>query len=179
MQPIVESSFACHEVAVVHQRADRALARFRRQIPRSVRDELCQEATVRAWRTSGVRDRRAFAHRVAHRLAIDWLRQARTTARLLEPEDPGDPTWARTDARVDAGRVLHLLASAPPHYRALVEGHFVQDLDLEDLVRAELRARGESGDLAFGRARDALYKRRHRVLAWLRERLSEGALPLA
>lgn len=179
MERIVESNFACNEVAVVHQRADRALARFRRQIPRSVRDELCQEATLRAWGTREVRDRPAFAHRVAQRLAIDWMRRDRTTVLAGEPLDSADPSWARADTRVDASSVLQLLSAAPPNYRALVEGHFVQDLDLEDLARAELRARGEAGEGAFGRARDALYKRRRRVLAWLRQRLADGVRPVA
>jgi DNA-directed RNA polymerase specialized sigma24 family protein len=159
----------------VHLGAGRALARFRHQIPEAVRDEICQEATLRAWGAAGVDDARAFAHRIAVRLAIDWLRRRDRGVGPLLAEDCADPAWTRTDARVDATRVLRLLDTAPPRYRELVEEHFVQDQDLEELARAEVLARGEAGERAFVRARDALYKRRNRVLAWLRERLSDDA----
>ncbi len=157
----------------LHHQTARALGRFRRQIPGAVLDELCQDAALRVFTARSVRCPTAFAHRVAVRLAIDWLRAAKRAAAWSERVDDGEDGWSRAEVSLDTSRVLGALREAPPGYRELILRHFVDDLDLGDLARAELARRGESGDAAFARARDSLYKRRNRVLAWLRERLAE------
>ena len=146
-----------------------ALSWFRRRIPSMVLDELCQEAAIRTLQAVGVEDPAAFVHQVARRLAVDWLRRRREHSWDDQVERIGDARWADgVEHRLDAKRVLSVLESAPPAYRALIEALYFRHLDLEDLVRDELASRDEQ---ERPRVRDALYKRRTRALGWLRSRL--------
>lgn len=150
-----------------------ALYGFRRQIPRPVLDELCQEATTRTLHAATVENPRPFAYTVARRLALDWLRRRCEVAWDPRVEDRGDGAWQRQiELRIDADRATSALAEAPAAYRELVEALYFRQVDIEDVVRDELVSRGEGTD-AYARVRDVVYKRRSRALAWLRQRMTE------
>jgi DNA-directed RNA polymerase specialized sigma24 family protein len=145
--------------------ARRTLAGFH-QIPRPVRDELAQETLLRTLRLGDQPlDRpRAFVRRVARNLAVDWLRRRRESA--LPDTETGHDRWqARTDARLDAQRVLRLLDRSPT-YREVLSRCFLEELEVDDLVDAECAV-----DEPRHRVRDRIYKRRARGLAQARSLL--------
>jgi len=140
------------------------LARFH-QIPAPVRDELAQEAIARALGVERIDAPVALTRRIARNLAVDWLRHRREES---WPEvDVGSDRWqARTDARLDAARILQVLDTAPPAYREVVRRFFLLEDDVDTLV-AEERQPGEERH----RVQDRIYKRRARGLAWARRHL--------
>lgn len=140
------------------------LARFH-QIPAPVRDELAQEAIVRAFGVEKIEAPVAMTRRIARNLAVDWLRRRREE-RLPETEVGSDRWQSQTDARLDAARVLRVLDGAPSAYREVVRRCFVDEDDVDTLIDEE-RQPGE----ARHRVQDRIYKRRARGLAWARRRL--------
>jgi len=137
-----------------------------RQIPPSVRDELAQEALTRVWcMEAEVQAPMALLRRVAHNLAIDWLRRRREEA--LPERERGSGRWLRqTHARLDVQRVARLMEQAPVAYRDIVQRCFLDEEDVASLIAEEQRP-GE----ARHRVQDRIYKRRARGLAWVRLRL--------
>lgn len=150
--------------------AQRRVASFH-AIPPPIRDELAQEAALRTWQCAGVTDPAALASRIARNLAVDWLRRQRFVV-PLEHDVAGRDPWARADARLDVARALEALDRAPPTYRHVVSALYVEDRDVGELVDEETSADTLT---ARHRARDRIYKRRRRGLAWLRERLQGAA----
>lgn len=141
----------------------RYLGMFR--IPYQVREELAQEAAVRCLGAPGVRSPRAWMRRVAHNLAVSWLR-----ARREEPwpdEERGSARWEReVEARLDASYAVTALQGAPMAYRDFVVRHYLEQVGLDELIAQE-QALGEPSH----RVRARMYKRRARSLAWARLRL--------
>jgi DNA-directed RNA polymerase specialized sigma24 family protein len=165
------------DVDLLLEEAARTLSRFRHQIPACVQEELGQESVARVLAASSVLVPPAFVRRVARNLAIDWLRQRRQQEGHEDAELCPDRSWQQqVERHLEVERVRVALAEAPAPYRRLLEALVFDELDVEDLVAAELLERGqEPGDpQRWGLARDTVYKRRARALSWLRRRLSEG-----
>lgn len=158
-------------LAALHAAAD-TLARFRGRIPRPVLDEIAQEAALRSWSAAAVRDPRAFASRIARNLAIDWIRRAREVS-LGDWDGGASAVWdPRLDARLDAQRIRTLLAIAPSAYRATLRALYLDEDTVEQLVE---RTSPGADPRGRARARDLVYKRRGRALAWMRARLEPRA----
>jgi len=139
----------------------RALSGFAPRIPWCVLEELAQEANLRTL-TRGADNPRAFARRTAHNLAIDWIRHQREEP-LTEHQKARDP-WPSRNARLD---VETLLEAAPPRHRALLTRLFLYEEPLEHLIAEEVGgSRMQVPEGEWKRARDLLYKRRRRCLAW-------------
>jgi len=144
----------------------RALSGFAPRIPWCVLEELAQEATLRTLHR-GADNPRAFARRTAHNLAIDWIRRHREEP-LEEHHRAPDP-WASRNARLD---VRSILADAPARHRILLTRLFLHEEPLEDLIEEEVGGCREQVPAAeWNRARDLLYKRRRRSLAWFAQKL--------
>lgn len=143
----------------------RHLDRFHR-IPVPVRDELAQEAVARALGVSDIVAPSALTRRIAHNLAISWLRRLREE-RLPDGREVGSGAWqTQIDARIDVERVFAVLDGAPSAYRDVVRRCFLEDVDVDTLIDEE-RVLGE----ARSRVQDRIYKRRARGLAWARRHL--------
>ena len=138
------------------------------QLPRAVRDELAQESVLRVLGVEHVDAPVALTRRIARNLAIDWLRRRREE-RLPEVALGSDRWQARTDARLDAQRVLRVLDAAPSAYRDVVRRCFLEEEDVETLIDEELLP----GEVRH-RVQDRIYKRRSRGLAWARRHLKAG-----
>jgi len=139
-------------------------------LPRCIAEEHAQEAWLRTWRRGGVRQPGGYEHTVRRHLAIDWLRRQRT-----EPYEDGAPGRACSRWReesLDALRLRQLLAQAPTAYRDVLVRLYLVEASVSDVV-ADLAGgpRQVVGEAAWSRARDLVYKRRRRGLAWLRERM--------
>jgi DNA-directed RNA polymerase specialized sigma24 family protein len=167
-----QENIAVNQVELLLAEVAMVLSRFRHRIPECVRQELGQESVTRALAASAVRVPPAFVRRVARNLAIDWLR-----GQLGESEDsellPGSDWQRQVEEHLDLERVRSALSSAPAPYRTLLEALVFEARDLEELISAEMLERGhDPGDpVSWGLARDAVYKRRTRALAWLRRYL--------
>jgi DNA-directed RNA polymerase specialized sigma24 family protein len=149
----------------------RALSGFAPRIPWCVLEELAQEATLRTL-TRAADNPRAFARRTAHNLAIDWLRRHRDEP-LDDDQGAPDP-WKASDARLD---VETLLAAAPARHRTLVARLYLHGEALEDLIEEEVGgSREDVAEAEWARARDVLYKRRRRSLAWLAKQMAAGPM---
>ncbi|MEQ1502521.1 MAG: hypothetical protein ABMB14_09825 [Myxococcota bacterium] len=148
------------------------LSSFRFQIPSAVLEELQQEAVFRVLHAEAVRTAPGLVRRIARNLAIDFLRRRREVP--LDLDGPEDRPWFRPlDQILDARRVFDAVAAAPAPYREVLHALLVDELDLDDLVELEVTRRGLAPDDHAGRAtaRDALYKRRARAMAWVRRAL--------
>ncbi len=143
---------------LAHGAAGRALRGFRR-VPVAVREELAQEAALRAHVDPAVRDPAAYAAEAARRLAIDWMRREWRSAGAggLSHHEEVVPWACRVEASLDLARVSALLARGPRRH-----GHTLRTLVLEERAIDELIGPGD------GRARDLWYKRRRRAVAWVR-----------
>jgi DNA-directed RNA polymerase specialized sigma24 family protein len=162
------------EVELLLEAAAAVLSRFRHQIPPCVQEELGQESVARVLTASEVLEPPAFVRRVARNLAIDWLRQQRQQGGG-DIELVQDSAWQqRVEGRLELERVRAALDEAPGPYRALIEALVFEELELEQIITRELLERGQdpSDPGRWGLARDAVYKRRARALAWLRRRLA-------
>ena len=134
-----------------------SLRRF--NLSMAVREEIVQESILRFLDQPDVRTPHAWMICVARHLALDGLRRQREVP-LLD-HDGGCSTWERrVDARLDAARVIQTMNRAPSAYRELIQRHYLQDISVDELVA------DEPGDVAH--ARDRVYKRRARGLAWAR-----------
>ncbi|MEQ1506198.1 MAG: hypothetical protein ABMB14_28455 [Myxococcota bacterium] len=74
-------------------------------------------------------------------------------------------TWARIEAALDLGRACRMLAEAPATHRRTLEALVLEDRSIDEAT---------GGDR--GQARDALYKRRARATAWMRNRRDGGPI---
>ncbi len=152
---------------LAHGAATRAVARFAR-VPRVVREELAQEATLRTLAARDVREPGPFAGRVASRLAIDWLRRSLEVPLGDDPVDARGEE-ARTDVLLDLSRVAAVVARAPRRHRETLQLLFLEDLTIDELL-----ARRPLPPADRARERDRLYKRRRRALAWIRDEVSRA-----
>lgn len=152
--------------------AHAVLSRFH-QIPESVREDLVQDALIRALEADEIAHPRAYLCRIVTNLAVDWLRRRREIPRPHPYSTTPCHAWqAEVEERLVRHSILRLLLEAPPSYRSFLE----QALRGEELEAMVARGCGdEADDKARARARDALYKRRRRALAWLRDRIAEPA----
>jgi DNA-directed RNA polymerase specialized sigma24 family protein len=148
-----------------------ALRPYRGRLPHAVCEEIEQEAVLRCALSIGVSFPCAFVRRVAAHLAIDELRRARPTA-PLEPSLVTDP-WEQVDAGIELAQIRAALRFAPHAVRTLIEAHALGERTLTDLVDAELSTRGDHSERARARARDTVYKRRARAVAWMRTALHD------
>lgn len=152
-------------VGRAHRAATRALKGFR-HLPEPVREELAQEAAVKAWRAPDLRDPAGFAAQQARWLAIDWTRRERR-----RPDPPSAElaphaellSWERrVDAFLDLQRVRSLIAVAPALHRETLVQLCLEERRIDDVIDPATSPRERD------RQRDLLYKRRNRARSWIR-----------
>lgn len=144
-----------------------------RSVPVCVRQELEQEARLRTLCAQGVECPEAFARRVARNLAIDWLRRSRMVGLddALQATHPALRAAPREHG-FDLERLREVLRKAPQRHREVLARLYLQEDPVDALVAESLGAsRDDVGEAAWGRARDAVYKRRTRALRWVRDRM--------
>lgn len=154
--------------------AAKELLGFRSRLSAEAREDLAQEAMVRLLAARGVVNPVGYVRRVARNLAIDQLRRSREIPVDTLPERAVAPL---SGAALDGPRLVALVARAPAAHRRVLEALLV-GRTVDELVQAELaeRSDGATDPAARARARDAVYKRRARALAWAQR---EWALPSA
>ena len=129
--------------------------RYARRRGRDAADDAFQETFLRALRgyqsLQHGRHLRAWAYRIATRVAIDERRKRRPTAELPElPADDGRPAYAELD---------HLTGDLPATERAAVVLRYGYDLDYADIATAL----GSSEDAARQAASSGVRRLRRRM----------------
>jgi len=107
--------------------------------------DLLQEVFIRLAKVRPMdaawKNERAFIYRIAHNLAVDWLRQRRTKDRVLEEcaedaagrFDPGgDP-----DAREFAARLRAAFSELPDEQRSVAQLKLWEGLTFEEISEAQ------------------------------------------
>ncbi len=114
-------------------------------------EDIAQEAFLRAFRALPTVDlTRPFMHwlmRITTNLGLDYHRRKKARPELLGPPpgvedddwhprdvDPGPLPDARVAERESGERMEAILSELPPHYRAVVELRYVQDLSYEEIA---------------------------------------------
>lgn len=107
--------------------------------------DLLQEVFIRLARVQPMdtiwRNERAFVYRIAHNLAVDWLRQSRTKARVIEQcTVDAEGTFASTadpDAREFATRLQAAFTELPDEQRSVAQLKLWEGLTFEEIAEAQ------------------------------------------
>jgi RNA polymerase sigma-70 factor (ECF subfamily) len=107
--------------------------------------DLLQEVFIRLARVKPAdvawRNERAFVYRIAHNLAVDWLRLSRSKERLIEKctveaegkfDAGGDP-----DAREFAAQLRSAFAELPDEQRTVAQLKLWEGLTFEEIAEAQ------------------------------------------
>ncbi|MER1967909.1 sigma-70 family RNA polymerase sigma factor [Castellaniella sp. GW247-6E4] len=137
--------------------------------PDAARD-LTQDTFLRAFQAIGTwrpeAKFRTWLFRIAHNLALDYLRRARQWRRFvplddgLEVPDPAPGPAARLEATRDAQRLEAALAALPPAHREILLLREIEQMSYEDIARML--------DLNLGTVRSRIARGRAALLAILR-----------
>jgi RNA polymerase sigma-70 factor, ECF subfamily len=107
--------------------------------------DLLQELFIRLARVKPAevawRNERAFVYRMAHNLAVDWLRQSRTRHRMMERcTEDAEGTFeagADPDAREFAARLHAAFAELPDEQRSVAQLKLWEGLTFEEIAEAQ------------------------------------------